>query len=91
MVCQTRPPDTIIFVEFFFPHANLFAHYFLPIAQQGDPGDFAFQSWVAGQPVRIYADEGEISIQVARSSPQTPDPSGCQVNISGHTIDVNGS
>jgi hypothetical protein len=89
MVCQTQPPDTIIFVLFTFPHENGFAQYFLPISKQGDPGNSIFQSWVAGQLVRIYADEGKIAIQVARSSPNpNQDRSGCQVNISGHTIDV---
>ena len=38
-------------------------HYFLPISQQGDPGDFLQQSWVAGQVVRIYADAGPISLE----------------------------
>jgi hypothetical protein len=88
MVCQTIPPDTIIFVLFAFPRANAFPHYFLPISKQGDPGNSIFQSWVAGQLVRIYADAGPISIQVARSS-STPNQSGCQVSISGYTIDVN--
>ena len=87
MVCQTIPPDTIIFVLFAFPRANGFPHYFLPISKQGEPGNSIFQSWVAGQLVRIYADEGPISVQVARSSPNSSQ-SGCQVSISGHTIDV---
>lgn len=89
MLCATQPPDTIIFVLFTFPHENGFPHYFLPISKQGDPGNSIFQSWVAGQLVRIYADEGKISIQVARSSPNpNQEPSGCSVTISGHTIDV---
>ena len=89
MVCQTIPPDTIIFVLFTFPHANGFAKYFLPISKQGEPGDSIFQSWVAGQLVRIHADAGKISIQVARSSPNPDEErTGCQVNISGHTIGV---
>jgi hypothetical protein len=88
MVCQTIPPDTIIFVLFTFPHENGSAQYLLPISKQGDPGNSIFQSWVAGQLVRIYADEGPIFIQVGRSSPPDEERSGCQVSISGHTIDV---
>jgi hypothetical protein len=87
MVCQTIPPDTITVVEFFFPQSNGFIHYFLPISKQGEPGNSIFQSWVAGQLVRIYADEGPISLSVGHSS-QNPGMSGCEVSISGHTIDV---
>lgn len=89
MLCGTVPPDTIAVVQFFFPLSNSFIRYFLPIAKQGNPGDFPQQSWVAGQLVRIYADAGPISISVGHSS-QNPGTSGCEVSISGHTIDVNG-
>jgi hypothetical protein len=85
--CATVPPDTIAAVEFFFPLSNGFIHYFLPIAMQGEPGDVPQQSWVAGQLVRIYADEGPISLSIRHSS-QNPGTSGCEVSISGHTIDV---
>jgi hypothetical protein len=89
MQCGTVPPDTIRVVQFFFPLSSNFIHYFLPISQQGGPGDFLQQSWVAGQVVRIYADAGPISLAVGHSS-QNPGTSGCEVSISGHTIDVNG-
>lgn len=87
MQCGVVPPDTITAIQLFFPLSNGFIHYFLPISKQGDIGDFLQQSWVAGQPVRIYADEGKISLSVRHSS-QNPGVSGCEVSISGHTIDV---
>jgi hypothetical protein len=88
MLCQTESPDTIVFVQFLFRNAatNGFPHYHLPIAKQGDPG--VFQSWVAAQPVRIYADEGKIAVQVGRSNQTLSSRNGCFVNVSGHTIDV---
>jgi hypothetical protein len=90
MQCATVPPDTIRSVEFFFRNAqvNGSIHYFLPISKQGDPGDFLQQSWVAGQLVRIYADEGSIGIVLTLSSQTPGGSSGCEVSISGHTIDV---
>jgi hypothetical protein len=88
MICQTEPPDTIVFVDFAFARLNGFPHYFLPISKQGDPGESIFQSWATAQLVRIYADEGKIFITVGRSNPNTTQRGGCRVNISGHTIDV---
>jgi len=91
MQCATVPPDTIRVVQFFFRSAGGAIHYFLPISKQGDPGDFLQQSWVAAQLVRIYADEGSIGITIILSSQPPGGPSGCEVSISGHTIDVKGN
>lgn len=89
MNCQTVPPDTIINVTFFFPETNNFRQYPFPISKQGEPGGSIFQSWVAAQLVRIYADEGKISVIAITSNVRTDEAQGaCRVNISGHTIRV---
>lgn len=90
MRCGTVPPDTINIVQFFFRNTQIngFPHYFIPISKQGDMGDFPQQLWAAAQLVRIYADEGPISLLVNLSSAKPSGPAGCEVTLSGHTIDV---
>ena len=85
MVCSLRASDTIHLATVSFePNSR---SYFLPISKQGDPFS-NLQNWVAGQLVRIYADEGRITLNVLHAE-SNPGLSSCEVSISGHTIDVN--